>query len=225
MCPILGTSVSDLMSAGKPAPEAQEPKAHRSGLILAGGRSTRFGGGDKAIKPVDGQPMICRARDALKASGVDEIIVSVRDEAQRALQAPVLHEHLPFVVDELHEIGPMAGLLAGLSAAHGEYVVVVACDMPFISPEIIFLLLQAAEGHDAAVPVREKGYVEPLHAVYRREPAIAAIKKATGAGNSRVAAVLHYLVDVVYVPVESLRKIDPELRTFANINRAEDLPP
>jgi molybdopterin-guanine dinucleotide biosynthesis protein A len=61
----------------------------RSGIILAGGRSTRFGGGEKSLKPVNGQPMICHVREAIKPL-VDEIIVSVRDEVQRNRVFPYL---------------------------------------------------------------------------------------------------------------------------------------
>lgn len=195
----------------------------RSGIILAGGRSTRFGGGEKSLKPVKGKPMICRVKGSLE-DVVDEIIVSVRDEKQRDLVFPYLKEITPFVYDELHDIGPLAGVNACLKAAKGEYVVVVACDMPFISPGVVDYLFRSAEGHDAAVPVRENGFIEPLHAVYRREAMIAAVDEAISRGKRRIAAPLDYLKDVVYVPVEKLQEIDPGLTTFINVNRAEDMP-
>jgi molybdopterin-guanine dinucleotide biosynthesis protein A len=195
----------------------------RSGIILAGGRSTRFGGGEKSLRQVGGKPMICRVKGSLEGV-VDELIVSVRDEKQRDLVFPYLRENTPFVYDELHDIGPLAGIKACLKAAKGEYVVVVACDMPFISVDVIRFLFDSAEGHDAAVPVRENGFIEPLHAVYRREAMIAAVDEAIKRGQRRIAAPLDYLKDVVYVPVEKLREIDPELKTFVNVNRAEDMP-
>lgn len=195
----------------------------RSGIILAGGRSTRFGGGEKSLREVCGKPMICRVKGSLD-DVVDEIIVSVRDEKQRDLVFPYLEETTPFVYDELRDIGPLAGVNACLKVAKGEYVVVVACDMPFISPEVLDFLFKSAQGHDATVPVRENGFIEPLHAVYRREAMIAAVDEAISHGKRRIAAPLDYLKDVVYVPVEKLREIDPGLRTFLNVNRAEDMP-
>ncbi|HTX43704.1 MAG TPA: NTP transferase domain-containing protein, partial [Methanocella sp.] len=61
----------------------------RSGLILAGGRSTRFGGEEKSLKLVGGKRMICRVIDALSPV-VDELIISVRDERQRDLLFPFI---------------------------------------------------------------------------------------------------------------------------------------
>jgi molybdopterin-guanine dinucleotide biosynthesis protein A len=196
----------------------------RSGIILAGGRSTRFGGGEKSLKPVNGQPMICHVREAIKPL-VDEIIVSVRGEEQRNRVFPYLLDgNNAFVYDELSDIGPLAGMLPSLKAARGEYVVVVACDMPLVNTRAIELLFEKAKGHDAAVPIGDDGFLEPLHAVYRREPMIRAVEESIKKGERRIASPLNHLKDVVYVPVDQIRKVDPELKTFLNVNRAEDLP-
>lgn len=196
----------------------------RSGIILAGGRSTRFGGGEKSLKPVNGRPMICHVREAIKPL-VDEIVVSVRDEQQRDRVFPYLIDgNNAFAYDELRDIGPLAGILQSLKAAHGEYVVIVACDMPMVNTHAIELLFEKAKGHDAAVPVGGDGFIEPLHAVYRREPMIRAVEDAVRNGERRIAAPLKNLKDVVYVPADEIKRIDPELKTFLNVNRAEDLP-
>ena len=136
--------------------------------MLAGGRSTRFGGGEKSLKLVGGKRMICRVIDAL-CGIVDEVVISVRDERQRDILYPTISGYT-FVYDEVEGIGPLAGVYSGLVHAKGDYVVVVACDMPYINPEAIELLFTKAEGHDAAVPRHDNGLIEPLHAVYRRKP-------------------------------------------------------
>ncbi len=196
----------------------------RSGIILAGGRSTRFGGGEKSLKPVNGRPMICHVREAVRPI-VDEVVFSFRDEGQRDRVFPYLSgSGDPVVYDELHDIGPLAGVMRALEAARGEYVVIVACDMPFVNPRAIELLFERARGHDAAVPRDAGGFLEPLHAVYRREPMIRAVEASIAAGERRIAAPLKRLKDVVYVPLEEIRKVDPDLKTFLNVNRAEDLP-
>ncbi len=196
----------------------------RSGIILAGGRSTRFGGGEKSLKPVNGRPMICHVREAVRPI-VDEVVFSFRDEGQRDRVFPYLSgSGDPVVYDELHDIGPLAGVMRALEAARGEYVVIVACDMPFVNPRAIELLFERARGHDAAVPRDAGSFLEPLHAVYRREPMIRAVEQALRAGERRIAAPLKYLKDVVYVPADEIRKVDPGLKTFLNVNRAEDLP-
>jgi molybdopterin-guanine dinucleotide biosynthesis protein A len=131
---------------------------------------------------------------------------------------------LKFVYDEIRDIGPLAGVQASLKAARGEYVAIVACDMPFLSGRAIGLLFEKAEGHDAAVPVQKNGFLEPLHAVYRREPMLRAVERSIGRNESRISAPLSHLEDVAFVPVEELEKADPGLRTLLNVNRAEDLP-
>jgi molybdenum cofactor guanylyltransferase len=197
----------------------------RSGIILAGGRSTRFGGGEKSLRAVDGKPMICRVREALLPV-VDELIVSVRDECQRDLVFPFLSGGSHTIAyDRLRDIGPLAGVLESLKAARGEYVFIAACDMPFINSKVIDFLFEKARGHDAAVPQGPGDFLEPLHAVYRREPMIRAAEESLARGEHRIASPLKYLKDVVYVPFEEIRAVDPELKTFRNINRAEDMPP
>ncbi|HEY3272465.1 MAG TPA: molybdenum cofactor guanylyltransferase [Methanocella sp.] len=196
----------------------------RSGIILAGGRSTRFGGGEKSLRAVDGKPMICRVREALLPE-VDELVVSVRDERQRDLVFPFLSEgNHTFAYDRLRDIGPLAGVLESLKAARGEYVFIAACDMPFINSRAIDFLFEKARGHDAAVPVGPNDFLEPLHAVYRRESMIKAVEESLRLGEHRIASPLRHLKDVVYVPFEEIKAVDPELKTFRNINRAEDMP-
>jgi molybdopterin-guanine dinucleotide biosynthesis protein A len=193
----------------------------RSGLILAGGRSTRFGGEEKSLFVICGKRMICRVMDALSPV-VDEIIISVRDEHQMRLLSPFVGGR-EFALDEAQGIGPLSGVYSGLSRAKGEYVAVVACDMPLISGAAIGLLFDLAEGHDAAVPAHEGGLIEPLHAVYRREPMLEAVKESIMAGERKISAPLRRLRDVVYVPDDEIRKVNPALDTFLNVNRAEDL--
>jgi molybdopterin-guanine dinucleotide biosynthesis protein A len=193
----------------------------RSGLILAGGRSTRFGGEEKSLKLIGGKRMICRVIDALCPT-VDELIISVRDERQRDLLYPFISGH-EFVYDEVRGIGPLSGVYAGLGRAKGDYVAVVACDMPMISASAIRLLFEKARGHEAAVPRHPDGLIEPLHAVYKKEPMLRAVKESVEAGERKISAPLMRLKDVVYVPDEEIKKVDRELDTFLNVNRAEDM--
>src|SRR5512147_2490166 len=162
----------------------------RSGIILAGGRSTRFGGGEKSLRAVEGKPMICRVREALLPV-VDELVVSVRDERQRDLVFPFLSEgNQSFAYDRLRDIGPLAGVLESLKAARGEYVFIVACDMPYVNTRAVDYLFAKARGHDAAVPVGPHDFLEPLHAVYRREPMIRAVEESLSKGEHRIASPL-----------------------------------
>jgi molybdopterin-guanine dinucleotide biosynthesis protein A len=192
----------------------------RSGIVLAGGRSTRFGR-EKSLELVEGKRMICRAIDSI-CGAVDEVIISVRDERQRDLLVPFVGSYR-FVFDQVEGIGPIAGLSSAFKEAKGDYAVVVACDMPYVSIDAIELLFRRAEGHDAAVPRHDNGLVEPLHAVYRRASMIDAIAASRDAGESRISSPLHRLKDVVYVPVEEIKRVSPGRDTFMNVNRAVDM--
>jgi molybdopterin-guanine dinucleotide biosynthesis protein A len=193
----------------------------RSAIILAGGRSTRFGGGEKSLRTVGGKRMICRVIEALCPT-VDELIISVRGELQRDLLFPFISDR-EFVYDETEGIGPLSGVHSGLRRARGEYVVIAACDMPLINTAAVELLFERARDHDAAVPRHDGGFIEPLHAVYRREAMLEAVTESIRAGESKISAPLKRLKDVVYVPESEFRKVDPELDTFLNVNRAEDM--
>ena len=193
----------------------------RSGIVLAGGRSTRFGGEEKSLKMVKGKRMICRVIDAMQ-DVADEIVISVRDESQRDLISQFVDSY-QFVYDEIHDIGPLAGIDSCLKKINGEYVFIAACDMPFINKKAVELLFESAKGHDAAVPRHENGLIEPLHSVYRRDAALEAVEASIKAGERRIAAPLKRLKDVAYVSDAEIKKVDPELETFLNINEAEDM--
>lgn len=187
----------------------------RSGLILLGGMASRAGFRVKYLFTYNGETFLDRQIRVLHQV-TDEIVLSCRDEEQ----AGSLPDHLkfPVVVDERKEQGPSEGIRMGIQACTGRYVVVVACDMPFISPEMISYLFQCIGNADAAIPEWENGYQEPLHAIYRREALI-------GFFSHRTARRLRDMVsemEVVRVPVSDLRRVDPSLLSFTNINHLDE---
>ena len=72
-------------------------------------------------------------------------------------------------------------------------------------------------------PRHENGLIEPLHSVYRSDAALEAVEASIKAGERRIAAPVKRLKDVAYVSDAEIRKVDPELETFLNINEAEDM--
>lgn len=132
-----------------------------SGLILAGGRSRRFGS-DKAAHEIGGQAMIEMAYEALRAV-TDDVIVSVRHEQQRYdVQAA-------YVVDRYRRMGPLAGLDAGFARARHDWLFVVACDMPLISGADVEMIIDGRRpGVDAVVARDVDGLMQPLCACYHR---------------------------------------------------------
>ena len=193
----------------------------RSALILAGGRSKRMGYKEKALIPIGDKTILEHVMESLDGV-VDEIIISMRDTTQQEL----LNDHTQghdVVLDKMQDVGPLSGILEGTKAATGEYVFVVACDMPYISTDVVELLFKRAERHDAAIPVWENENLEPMHAVYRTKPMAVETEKAILRNEKFVLAPVFKMKDLVFVNMDEIRQLDPDLETFVNINTPDDV--
>jgi molybdenum cofactor guanylyltransferase len=124
-----------------------------------------------------------------------------------------------WVLDARPDAGPLAGIAAGLAAARGDLGWVVACDLPDVEPGIGELLFASIASHDAAVP-RLDGQPQGLCAVYQRA-LVDRILVMLDAGERRVSALLD-AVRIRYVDADELRRVDPELRSFRNLNTPEE---
>jgi molybdopterin-guanine dinucleotide biosynthesis protein A len=193
----------------------------RSGLIVAGGRSTRFGDADKALADLAGTPMIRRVADRL-APAVDELVVNCRADQQAAIATALEgYDHpVSFALDRKEDLGPLAGIGTGLEAVAGEYAAVVACDMPFVDPAFVSHLFERADSHDAAVPRPDEWY-QTTQAVYQAEAMARGCRRALGEGERRVVAVLDDL-DVVVVDREAVER-HASMATFENLNTRQEL--
>jgi len=195
----------------------------KSVIVLAGGRGSRIGI-NKALTPLSGTPMIFYV--VARSLQVTEKVAVVigRDDAVAAFRK-VLPKNVTVLRDSVSRRSPLVGMLTGLESVLGtvEYSAVVPCDSPFIRPKMLQHLFQVAEGHDAAIPIWPNGYVEPLHSVYKVQNTVRAIKIALRTERSSNRDMIKHLKNVKYVPVEELRSHDPELRTFFNVNRPEEL--
>ena len=191
-----------------------------SALILAGGRGSRLGYREKALMDINGRPLLAFVIESLEKV-VDNIIISVRDRAQGKL----LGSRFPgftFAYDMHKNTGPLAGILSGLTACRDEFCFIAACDMPFINDKVVKMLFRKCEFHDAAIPRWEDGFLEPLHAVYRCKPMIIETRKAIDSGETIILAPV-FKLKVNYVDIDEIKKLDPELKTFMNINTPEDM--
>ncbi len=193
-------------------------------LILAGGKSQRFQSLDKCFITLNDKPLIQHAIDNL-SNVVDEIIVAARDEQQGEQIRDKISNDIVLVFDTLKGFGPLAGILPGLERATSSYSLVIGCDMPFVNRYVVEFLFEVAErgNYDAVVPIWESGMVEQLHAVYKREPMLAAIRDSIKKGDAKMFNVLSRLKNVNYIPMNTIRDIDTELITFRNINTPEEL--
>jgi len=194
--------------------------SERTAVVLAGGRSTRFDGADKAVADLAGTPMIRRVVDRV-APVVDAVVINCRAEQTSAIREALDGVSLPvtFAEDEYPDEGPMAGIATGLRAVAGEYAFVVACDMPFVDPEFVDYLFGRAPGHEAVVP-RPEQWFETTHAVYRAAAMAEACEAALDAGEERIVAPLFDL-DFVVVDAEAVRE-HGHRRTFENCNTRAD---
>jgi molybdopterin-guanine dinucleotide biosynthesis protein A len=192
----------------------------RAGVIIAGGRSTRFGDRNKAVADLAGTPLVRRTADRL-GGVVDELVVNCRPDQRGTIDAALagVDPSPRFAEDPEPDRGPMAGLMAGLRAVDSEYAAAVACDMPFVAPGFLEYLFERAAGHDAAVPKPDE-WLEPIQAVYRAEPMAAACAAALERGGRRVIAPLQGLDYILVGPGEVAEHATAE--TFENLNtRAE----
>ncbi|AKB48123.1 Molybdopterin-guanine dinucleotide biosynthesis protein [Methanosarcina sp. Kolksee] len=205
-------------------PEKEQTKL-RSAIVLAGGRGRRMGTVEKALLEFEGKTIIERLLESLFRV-VDEVILSFRDKKQEEKFRPVFEKfparEIRFCFDTLEDAGPLEGIRAGLLESRGEYSFVCAGDMPFVNSNVVDLLFEKANGHDAALPKREDEKFEPLHAVYSKKM-IPEIEKAFENGRCSVLTPVFEMKDVVFVEVSEIREIDPELRTLANINTADEM--
>lgn len=185
-----------------------------SSIIFAGGLGTRLGGTKKALLEIGGRPVIDRVLDTLRPL-TDEIIVVDNDDSLAHLSG------VRIVPDSETRAGVLVALASGLAAANGDLCIVVACDMPFLNGNVLRWLVDLSDNQDVVIPVTD-GQMDPMHAVYRREPCLAAIEAALARNEKRM---ISYLKDVRVrqVTEEELRAHDPGLHSLFNVNTPEDL--
>ncbi len=174
-------------------------------LVLAGGSSRRMGR-PKAWLEV-GETNLLRWMVERLGPAFTEVMVSFAQPEQ-------LQELVPYrlVFDRKQEGGPLAGIEAGLAAAHHEVVFAVACDMPYVTREVAEMAVAAARSCDAAMP-RIGGRAEPVCAAYRRS-SLPALTAALDSGRLKAADLADRL-DVAW-----LEGLDPNL--FRSLNTRED---
>jgi molybdopterin-guanine dinucleotide biosynthesis protein A len=200
------------------------------GIVLAGGAARRFGA-DKLAILVEGRPLLERAVEAVAALG-GPVVLSVGP----ASDAPSSHGSTPVhvVADPVAGGGPLVGLAAALDVASrlgAERAVVVGGDMPWLAPLVLRRLVDGLGGDPAATasttlgacaPVVE-GSLRPLPMALAVEPARRAAREALESGARSLLALVDRL-PTVRLEEREWRALDPEGRTFVDVDRPEDLP-
>ena len=185
-----------------------------TGVIIAGGKSRRLGI-DKRFLEIGGRPCIQRVIDAYQGLFKEVLIVADAPEPFMSLGARV-------VVDLIPERATLGGLYTGLHFAAHDRVFAAASDMPWLSPAAIRVVLDQALSGDIVIPDLA-GTLQPMHAVYAKT-CLPVLRSLVEAGRLKVQDLcMSPQLRVHRIPEAAFRDVDPELRSFFNINTPDDL--
>ncbi|HZO88212.1 MAG TPA: molybdenum cofactor guanylyltransferase [Chthonomonadaceae bacterium] len=182
-------------------------------IILAGGKSSRMGQ-DKALLPYNGTTLLEHVAASLQPVVKEVVVVTDVPDKYRLSCGRVLGDTYPGV-------GPVGGIVTGLTALGEGNHIVVACDMPGLEAGVLRLLLRACTPDWDAVVPEVGGQMEPLCAVYRHAAAPRLLRFLESGGRSAREALDSLRVKRVGEGV--LRRIDPDLLCFANVNTPQEL--
>lgn len=189
------------------------------GAILSGGENTRMPVLKSFLK-VEGRTIIERSLGVLRKL-FDKVVIST-NMPERYFSLGAL-----MVGDIKKERGPMTGILSVLAATEDDAAFVVACDMPFVSERLIRYMVDSFEGQgargegkvDAVIPVFN-GKLEPMFGIYTKN-AVGMMEDAVDRGEKGIYEMLKKL-NVLYIEESEVRKLDPDGKSFVNINTVED---
>jgi len=193
----------------------------KSAVVLAGGFSKRFGQ-DKGLLKLAGKPLILHILDKV-STVVDEILVVVSSKSRQKAYKCFLKQKAKIVIDKYEMQNPLVGALTGFEKAQGKYSLLLPCDTPFISSQIVSFLLELCVNKDAVIPRWPNGHIEPLQAVYYTKSALNVANKALEDKKLNMRSMIASLKKVRYVSTLVLEQIDPKLMTFFNVNTPKDL--
>jgi molybdopterin-guanine dinucleotide biosynthesis protein A len=184
-----------------------------TGVIQAGGKSTRMGGRPKALMELGGRRIIDRVAEVLHAVTDYLLIVTNTPDAYASLG-------LPMVPDVFPDHGSLGGIYSGLRAAPGDAAFTVACDMPFLMPEVARLVIDRASLADVVLPMSD-GRFETLHACYAKS-CLGPIEQRLREGRLKIAGFFDE-VHVLAIPEEEVARYRRPDLIFMNVNTPEEL--
>ena len=201
--------------------DAQSVRPGVAGVLLVGGRSRRMGR-DKALLPSpDGSALTFVERlSALLAELCKEVLLVARDETSgREYSFVCQRQNVRLVYDQAADHGPLMGLYSGLQAVSFSHALVLAVDLPCVRRSLLSWLSAFPLTDEILVP-RVQGIPQVLLARYPRS-LLPTIETCLRAGRRDPRALLAQ-VPVRFLEEEQMREIDPDLRSFVNVNTSED---
>lgn len=197
-------------------------RADLSCVVQAGGLSSRMGC-DKARMAFCGEPLIERVLGRLAPVAGELVVTTSRPSELAYLEERTFGGLVPRVVADLEgPAGAMRGLASSLAATRLPLVAIVACDMPFVSPELIGALADRveAEALDVCVPREERG-IEPLCAVWRRDVCTPVAQELLACDRQRIRCLINR-VQAGYMDEPQIVKAAGSTLCFENVNTPEE---
>lgn len=192
------------------------------GFILAGGASSRMKS-DKAFLRLGGKTFIERAAAALQAISQNQYVIG--GNLPDNLFLPVLPD--VYQSDETEKRASIIGLHSALTYSKTRRTAVLACDLPFVTGELMTRLaapdkINDPNNFDAIAPVQPDGRIQPLCAIYRREICLPTIEKMLVAGNFRLQEIFAQ-VNTRRIGFSEIADLPNAENFFFNVNTPEDL--
>jgi molybdopterin-guanine dinucleotide biosynthesis protein A len=185
-----------------------------TGVLLAGGKSRRMGE-DKRYLQVGRQTLFERSLSVFRSVFQEVVVVIAQDSATIEAGVPVIRDLVP-------DCGGLGGLYTGLKQAATRHVFVAACDMPFLNPQAIRYVTALKDNADIVMVQRNTG-LQPMHALYGRR-CLPVIEEMVHTHNMKIQDIVaHPSLHVRLITEAELSQIDPEGRSFLNVNTPSDL--
>jgi molybdopterin-guanine dinucleotide biosynthesis protein A len=182
-----------------------------TGFITAGGRSSRMGT-DKAWLEIEGQPLIERTLASVRAV-TSNVAIIANTERYGSLGVPVF-------ADTYQGVGPLEAVRVALSNTQTNRILLVACDLPFLTPALFRFLLSIPSTNQAIVPLSPDNQLEPLCAIYCKD-SLGAVENLIEHGLRKMAK-LFEKVPTRFVEFQEIRELEGAHLFFENINSPED---
>jgi len=185
---------------------------HVTGVILAGGASSRFGE-NKALASFDSLPLIQHVAQPLEKLFTERLLITNTPESYEFLGWPMASDIYP-------GCGPLAGIHAALHTINTPKALIVGCDMPLLNTILISYLCNLSGDWDVALPWLEAGPV-PLYGVYSTH-CLPAIEQSLKEKQFKIGLLLRKL-QLHKVNENTILDLIEDLSTFHNINFSDDL--
>jgi molybdopterin-guanine dinucleotide biosynthesis protein A len=196
--------------------QKQADKLEINCVILAGGKSVRFGH-DKISEKIGTTSLLEKVISRVVPLSKKLIIVTSKE---RSFGQLAKNPNINVVSDILPGQGSLGGIYTGLVKSDSFYNLVVAADMPFLNEPLLQYMIKVTDGYDFTLP-HIKDWYEPLHAIYSKN-CLEPIKSILEGGNKVIVELFNY-VKVRFVEAEEVDRFDPKHLSFFNINTKEDM--